>query len=481
MASTRSVYLFLSLGESHSSGIYSSKMKDLSYDTDRPIAALATPWGRSAIAVVRTSGEGCLDLLARTFSRPAALSGAKSHSLTYGHMLDASGLPIEQVVLGVFHAPRSYTGEESVEIYTHGSPSGIQRLLSRLYEVGFSEAAPGEFTLRAFLNGKIDLTEAEAVAEIIDAKSSAAHAMAMDRLSGSLFRSIDALKKRIVEVLASVEVLLDYPEEELLDAPEPDFAPLSEVLHSVEALSATFQEGRLYREGAKVAIAGRTNAGKSSLFNLFLKEDRSIVSDIHGTTRDYIEAWTTIAGIPVCLYDTAGLRDAGHPVEVEGIRRSGKVVDAADLVLYLIDGTTGPSPDEFSLLADQTSAEGQGRYIFVMTRSDLGCQVWDDGVVAVSAVTGQGLDRLQKKMAKCLSAKAPLTSGEPVVDSLRQKRLLDRCSSALQAVLEGVGSRSWDELAMDLKDAVDALGEITGEVTSADILESIFSDFCLGK
>lgn len=456
-------------------------MKELSYDTRRPIAALATPWGKSALAVIRTAGEGCIELMRPLFSRPEALAEAAGGTMLYGYLRDAGGTAVEQVMLAVFRPPGGYTGQESVEIYTHGSPPGIERVLSLLRNGGFADAAPGEFTLRAFLSGKMDLTEAEAVAEIIEAKSAAAHGMALERLSGSLFERIDALKRRLVLLLSSVEVVLDYPEDELLDVSEPDLSGLREIKAAVDALSATFRGGRLYQEGARVALAGRTNAGKSSLFNLFLREDRSIVSEVHGTTRDYIESWISIDGIPVRLYDTAGVRDPGEAVEAEGIRRSALITEAADLVLYLTDSTAELTAEEQKLAETELARGEESRYLFLSAKCDLAAPE-RDSFFPVSADTGEGFGELQRTIAERLHRNAPLAAGEAAVDSLRQKELLDRASRALSSALEEFAdSAAWDGIAMELKDAVDALGEITGEVTSADILESIFSGFCVGK
>lgn len=459
-------------------------MNELSYDTERPIAALATPWGRSAVAVIRTAGSGTIEKTAAIFSRPGALRRAESHSMVFGHLLDADGKRLEQVLLGVFRAPGGYTGQESIEIYTHGSPTGISRILDRLYACGFHPAAPGEFTMRAFLSGKLDLTEAEAVAGIIDAKSARAHQMAMERLSGSLFERIDRLKQQLVTLLSSVEVVLDYPEDELMDAADPDFSLLEALQRDLKDLAASFRGGRLYKEGAKIALSGRTNAGKSSLFNLFLREDRSIVSEIHGTTRDYIESWLSVEGIPVQLFDTAGLRSADHPVEEEGIRRSGEVVESADLVLYLFDGEQRPEQGELDLLEQERGRGERSRYLFLLTKSDRDIieEPWNRDLMRVSSKSGEGFRALQGELVSRLQREAPLLEGDVSVDSRRQKLLLDRAIEALARVSDGLGTDAGlDEIAMDLKEALDALGEITGEVTSADILHSIFSDFCLGK
>ncbi|MFP4179267.1 MAG: tRNA uridine-5-carboxymethylaminomethyl(34) synthesis GTPase MnmE [Spirochaetaceae bacterium] len=456
-------------------------MNELPYDTEDPIAALATPWGESALAVLRTAGKGCIDLAASCFSKPEKLRQAAHGTMVYGYIIDAeSGDRVDQVLAAVFRPPGGYTGQESVEISCHGSPPGIKRILDVLRKAGFRDAAAGEFTLRAFLNGKMDLTRAEAVAEIIGAKSMRAQSLALGRLSGNVCRRIDSLKGELAGVLAGVEVQLDYPEDELESAPEVDLGAVYRIKEGIEELAASYRTGRIYQEGAVAAITGPTNAGKSSLFNLFLKEDRSIVSEVHGTTRDYIESWISVQGVPVRLIDTAGLRDAEHPVELEGIRRSEQVVENASLVLYLVDATEGPGEEQLRLFREKERNE---KFLFILNKVDLleTPQPQMPGWFLISAETGQGFSRLEEEMERRLLGTGS-TFGGLYIDNRRQFDLLQRAAGALGNVIDGTESGvPLDFTASDLKDAVDSLGEITGEVTSADILARIFSDFCVGK
>ena len=263
-------------------------MNPLDYSDTDPIVALATPWGESAVAVIRLSGEGSLDRLAPLFSRPEPLRKAGSHTLVHGMLIDpAGGAEADEIVCAVYRQGRGYTGEEAAELFVHGSLPGIQLILELLRGAGFRDARPGEFTLRAFLNGRLDLTGAEAVNEIINSRSRAAHAMALHRLGGGIRRRIDHFKKTIVALLGAVEVQLDYPEDEVSLDELIDITALEGCRDEMEVLMASFATGRLYRDGARIALSGRTNAGKSSLFNLFVREDRSIVSPVHGTTRDF--------------------------------------------------------------------------------------------------------------------------------------------------------------------------------------------------
>jgi tRNA modification GTPase len=456
-------------------------VNELPYDTNDPIVALATPWGESALAVIRTSGEGAVELVAGAFSRPEALRAADNASMVYGYLQttgEPTGERIDEVVAAVFRAPHGYTGEESVEITCHGSLPGIQKVLEVLRAQGFRDAAPGEFTLRAFLNGKMDLTRAEAVREIIGAKSRRAQSLALGRLSGALWQRIDGLKQALKGLLAAVEVQLDYPEEEMEAAPELPLGQLQEIETGLRQLLGTYRTGRLYQEGVRVALSGATNAGKSSLFNLFLREDRSIVSGIHGTTRDYIESWISIQGVPVRLFDTAGLRDPQHPVEAEGIKRSGRVIESAAVVVYVVDATvglSGPEGAEYQALRDDP------RYLFVWNKTDLVAEPAPEGYIPLSAEQGRGFEQLEAEIGRRILGGESAQS-DLLIDSSRQHRLLQRAAASLKEAAGAVeAGMPLDFVAADLKDALDALGEITGEVTSADILNHIFGDFCVGK
>ncbi len=454
-------------------------MKEIIHDTAEPIAALATPWGESALAVIRTSGDDCVTLFAEVFSRPESLRKAAGFTMHFGYIIDPdTGVAVDQVTAAVYRAPKSYTGQESVEVFCHGSLPGIQNILKLLRKHGFRDAAPGEFTLRAFLNGKMDLSQAEAVAEIVDAKSYDAHALALSRLSGGVYRRIDSIKEKLLNYMSSVEVQLDYPDDEIGGDTLLSPAPVVEVREELQVLIDSYAVGKLYREGIAVVLAGGTNAGKSSLFNLFLREDRSIVSDIDGTTRDYIESWITVGGIPVKLFDTAGLREAQHPLEREGIKRSSKIISGAAVVLYVIDGEKGLSAEDEK---QRVLYGNDRRYIFLWNKIDGNALNTPSWALPVSAVTGEGFPGLEKILSERINGEG-MPSTSVVIDSQRQYELLVRAYHSLGEVETGMRQGvSLDGVAVDLKDALDALGEITGEVTSGDILETIFSGFCVGK
>lgn len=448
-------------------------------DREDCIAALATAMGESALALIRTSGKGCLDRLAVCTDRPGALKAAKSHRIVLAHFIDPqSGEEIDQVLIAVYRAPRSYSGEDSAEISCHGNPNGIVAILEVLYRNGFRPAAGGEFTLRAFLNGKMDLTRAEAVQEIVSARTRTSQVMALQRLNGSIEREVNQIKSGLVSLMAAVSIQLDYPEDETGPIPL-DRASLLKGISRLETLSSTYASGRLYQQGAVVALAGRTNAGKSSLFNLFLKEERAIVSPIHGTTRDYLEASASLSGIPLRLYDTAGLRASLEEIESEGIRRTAKVIERADLILYLVDASRGIAPEDEAQLAE---LEGR-KFIKVWNKIDVpDAGPLPEGWVALSTARGEGFSDLEREILALLDYRKPSEEVEAVIDSARQKECLERAAEALRLCLQGLeDAMPLDAIALDLQTALNALGELTGEVTREDILDRMFSNFCVGK
>ncbi len=467
------------------------------------IAALATPYGVSALAVIRTSGPGSVEAVAALCDNPESVRESAGGRMKRVLLLDPEADQVlDEVMLGIFRAPHSYTGEDSVEIFCHGSPPGIRRILSVLYRNGFRPAEPGEFTLRAFMAGKVDLTRAEAVHEIVQAQTATSHEMALARLGGSIEAAIEESKQDLVQIMAAVTVQLDYPEE---DTGEIIIPPkrIATARTRLQELADTYRTGRLYQEGARVALAGRTNAGKSSLFNAFLKEDRSIVSETHGTTRDYIESHLDLDGIPIHLYDTAGLRTTEESIEGEGIRRTRSVLEGADLVIYVVDSTVGLTAEDTAVIdanrerlvvAWNKIDQPESRPVPV-PEAALDSHALPNRVPALgalgalqvsafplSAQTLRGMDQLISHIIGELTPERSYREGSPVIDSLRQKNLLERATAALGEVEAGLAAGyPVDAVSLDLQEAINALGEITGEVTSEDILDAVFGGFCLGK
>ncbi len=446
------------------------------------IAALATPFGSGALAVIRTSGAGSIAAVASLSDRREEVESTPGGRVRRVLLIDPeSDEVLDEVVLAVYRSPASYTGEDAVEISCHGSVPGVRRILAVLFENGFRPADPGEFTMRAFLSGKLDLTRAEAVNEVVGAQTAAAHDMALRRLGGSVERTIDRIKNQLVQIMAGVTVQIDYPEEETGDIPIARDNVLA-VRESLNGLAESYQTGRLYQEGIRIVLAGRTNAGKSSLFNAILKEERAIVSATHGTTRDYIEARIDLDGIPASVFDTAGLRSTEEEIEGAGIRRTRAVLETADVVLYVVDGTEGNKSADTDALADITDTTS-GSVILVWNKTDdKRCRPVPESACAVSSVTHSGIPALVARVRHEVERDGTAATGAPVIDSLRQKNLLERAVSALDYVLKGIdGGVPVDAISLDLQEALSALGEITGEVTSADILDAVFGSFCVGK
>lgn len=459
-------------------------MKRSYLETGLPIAALATVPGESALAVIRTAGPGSVELAASRFSRPQALLSAPALSLVHGELVDpASGEAVDEVLAAVFRAPLGPIGEDGVEFYCHGSPAVLRRALSLLEDAGFAQALPGEFSFRAFLRGKTDLVRAEAVQELVKAGSEGARAQALRRLEGGLSRRLASSRAALVEALAELEARLDYAEEE--DAPGGGLDPLA--LHrtrdGIAALSATYAAGRLYENGARVVVAGRPNAGKSSLFNLLVREERSIVASDPGTTRDWIESGIELEGLPLRLIDTAGLRQASGQVEAEGVSRSRRLAVEAEAVLYLVDGIEGLEPEDSAFLDSRPDA------LRLWSKADdPRCLDAPQGFLRLSSASGEGLPALVSSLRSLLAPRFGAAGGDAPTDleisvaSERQKLLLDRAVAALDSALAGIeAGTALDALALDLREAGEALGEITGEIASEEVLEAIFSRFCLGK
>jgi tRNA modification GTPase len=461
------------------------------YGDNSPIAALATPHGESALAVIRTSGRDAVELLAAVFSRPGALCRAPGNTLVYGWILGPGGARIDQVLAAVYRAPRSFTGEEGVEITCHGGSAVIRGVLGALRGAGFRDALPGEFSFRAFMNGKLDLTRAESVMELVFARTGRSRDRALGRLSGDLEQEIRGIKALLVQVLAGTELFLDYSEDEIEDPRSGDGGGLpggalaEEALGRLKALAGTYRLEKLLREGALAVIAGRPNAGKSSLFNRLIKEDRAIVTEVPGTTRDWIEAWISLEGIPLRLADTAGLHVSEDPVERIGIARSRELLAGADLILYVIDGAEGLTPEDRDFFREFAPPGGKAAPVIrLWNKADLGGAP-PVGLMAplpVSAKTGEGVPALIAAARRALEAGFGKAEEGAGLGSERQKALIDRAVESLGEALDLADRAEPLDLAAPLiRDAVNALGEITGEVSTADILEVMFSRFCVGK
>ncbi len=445
----------------------------MKYDTQDIIYALATPWATGAIAVIRISGEGCIKALENTLVCKNKISSYPTNSAVFCRFKD-NGKTVDEVVATVYKDGHGYTGQESVEISCHGGLEVVKAILAVLEKLGFRQSGRGEFTLRAFMSGKMDLTRAEAVNELINSKAQKARESAIERLSGTLFKQIKAISDTVTQVMGVLEVQLDYAEDEISEDVSFPAEEVRKAITDIDRILDTYSTGRLFSQGAKVVLAGNTNAGKSSLFNLFLKQDRSIVSSTAGTTRDYIEAQCTLDGIPITLYDTAGFRTSDCDIENEGIRRSRQVLEDAQIIIYLQDATDMTTPDK-DLTEDP-------RTIKVINKTDAN-KIEKDGWLSVSAKTSAGFDKLKEEIAKHLGQGTDTeVSATVVIENERQRQLLQRAKDSLNAALcANNANLPVDLISLDIQEALEALGEITGEVSTEDILDRIFENFCVGK
>ncbi|MBO7486349.1 MAG: tRNA uridine-5-carboxymethylaminomethyl(34) synthesis GTPase MnmE [Spirochaetaceae bacterium] len=470
-------------------------MNKKAYTPEEPIAAIATALVPAALGVIRTSGRNAVQLVSKVFSRPKALLGAKPNSIVYGWIKDSSKPAgqqnIDEVLAAVYHAPKSYTGEDMVEIFCHGGTITVISILNLLLANGFRQAEKGEFTFRSFINGKGDLTKAEAVKEIIGSKTDESRSHAAERLEGSLYSEIEDIKQQLLKVIASLEVEIEYPEDEENIADSFDTTELRKIKKRMETLRASWDTEKLYQDGAKVVLCGKTNAGKSSLFNVLLKEERAIVSDIHGTTRDWLESTVSFDGIPVQLYDTAGLRETDDIIEQKGVERSISLTEQADIILYLIDSSTGVTAEDTDFI--QNFKDEKSKLVILMNKSDKTKKTVeeltstakqsfpDTPIIPVSTKTTDGIRDLVYSVKKLLSAKEKKEASVGL-GSERQKKLIDEALESVNHVFvvseEGF---TLDAAVQDIEDAISSLAEITGEVTPDDILESVFSSFCVGK
>ncbi len=451
------------------------------------IAAPATPPGESSIAVIRLSGPQAVSIADKHFRGNRKITDLKGYEAAYGTFTDSEDKDLDEVVIVVFKAPHSFTGEDIVEISTHGSPFIVSRVLESLVKSGASLARPGEFTQRAFINGRIDLVQAEAVADMISANSSASLELALTQMKGGVSNDIKSMRSSLLDLASLLELELDFSEEDVEFADRTQLKNLIEqCLIQTKKLSGTFRAGNALRTGIPVAIAGKPNAGKSTLLNTILQEERAIVSEIPGTTRDTVEEEITINGVRFRFIDTAGIRDTTDLIEKEGVSRSLKKMETATVILYLFDLSNDTTEDINSTLKEVTSRNSFKDRVLIPigTKSDLTSAV-DHPAVAdmtvISAKTGKGLDILFAKLEEIASNRKQ-EAGDHAITNIRHKTALDNASDFLQKALNGLTQGiSTDLIASDIRSALFHLGEITGEVSTDEILGNIFSRFCIGK
>jgi tRNA modification GTPase len=450
------------------------------------ICAASTPPGAGGIGIIRISG-GTAIAIALTIFKPRRnkdLMTAPSHSILYGHVVDpASGETVDEALLSLMRAPSTYTREDVIEIHCHGGMMPLQRTLGLLLSSGARQAEPGEFTKRAFLNGRIDLAQAEAVMDIIRAKTDLSLRAANEQLLGGLSGEIAALRDRLLSLIAAVEAGIDFPEEDIeTGTGQPLSDEADRLLAAVDSLLSDYAYGRILRDGFATAIVGKPNVGKSSLLNALLKQNRAIVTEVPGTTRDVLEEYLNISGVPIKILDTAGIRHSHDVVEQEGVRRSLGAIGSADIVLVVFDGSQ-PITAEDQRVMDEV----QGRHVVaIINKSDLPRKLGQMNQpavqVSVSCRTGEGLDDLKRTISDKVK-QGTIGSREHVwAVNQRHKTALEQTRENLQRALESITSGLSPEfVSLDLRGALDSLGLIIGATYTEDILERIFNDFCIGK
>ncbi len=450
------------------------------------IAAISTPLGEAGIGIVRLSGPEAEAIARRLFRprRPRAVW--QSHRLYLGHVLDSQGNVLDEVLLTLMRAPHTYTREDVVEIHCHSGYGVLRAILGEVLALGARPARPGEFTLRAFLSGRLDLSQAEAVLEVIQARTQASLRVAAAHLAGGLGRRLGQVRAALLAVAGRLEAALDFPEDAAELSPGALEEELARPLQEVRDLGNTFRQGRLLREGLEVVLAGRPNVGKSSLLNRLLDADRAIVTDIPGTTRDVIEESITLDGVVLRLSDTAGLREARDPVEELGVSRSQERLARADLILYLVDASEPLSPEDVRVL--ETLGDRQGLLVLNKIDKPRRIDLQDLGrhapypVVELSALTGEGLDRLKQALVDTALGGGVRPEGAMITQA-RHFKLLERAQEALERGKELLGEPGppWELVALEVREALQALGEITGEEVGEAVLDAVFSQFCIGK
>lgn len=451
------------------------------------IAAISTPIGEGGISIVRLSGEDAIKIANKVF-RGADLTKAPTHTIHYGHIVDPkTNKVIDEVMVSVMRGPKTFTREDIVEINCHGGIVVTNDILQLLLANGARMADPGEYTKRAFMNGRIDLTQAESVMDIVRAKTDKSREVAMNQLAGGLMEKIKAMRQELLDTMAQEEVNIDYPEYDMDDMTGREMKKKAiSVSKKIDVLLKTAQEGKIMRNGLATAIVGRPNVGKSSLLNYLTQDDKAIVTDVAGTTRDTLEEYVSVKGVPLKLIDTAGIHHTEDKVEKIGVERSKKAVENADLVLLLLDSSRELSEEDKNLLE---FTNGKKR-IIILNKSDLGAkisremiaEITDSPIIVTSILQKENLNKLEKEIEKLFFSGIENSANQVMVTNQRQAGLLQKAKQSLFDVVSGVDdAMPLDLVQIDLKDAWDTLGEITGESAPDELITELFSQFCLGK
>jgi tRNA modification GTPase len=471
-------------GSSHSSS------RRIPLDKEETIAAISTPFGESGIGIVRISGSLAEPIAKKLFKPKKDQPYFVSHHFHYGEIFDPkSGNPVDEVLIVLMKSPKTYTREDIVEIQCHGGYLILQKVLELVLKEGARIAQPGEFTKRAYLKGRIDLTQAEAVIDLIKAKTQTSHEIATQQLRGGLYRQIADLRNRLIEDLALIEAHIDFPEEEVEPIVIGEMREhLKNMVYQMEEWINSYEEGKIFREGITCAIVGKTNVGKSSLLNVLLKEERAIVTPIPGTTRDVIEEVLNIYGIPVRLMDTAGLRKPADFIEKEGVKRTKERAADSDIVLLMLDGSRALDADDIEIFRE---IKGKKRVVIV-NKNDLPLEFSyeevknrfvNDPIVSISALKNEGIDNLKKTVyASLVQGNVRATPEHLIIANIRHKVALTEAKDSLSNAVKGLEKKtSLEFIAFEIRYALEALGELVGKTTTEEVLNRIFEQFCIGK
>ena len=452
----------------------------MQFHDEDTIVALATPAGTGAISIIRVSGSGSMIAVDKIFCGKSKLINCLTHTIHYGKIVDENNKLIDDVLVSVFKAPHSFTGEDSVEISIHGNSLIAEKIIQELIPHNVRLAEPGEFSKRAFLNGKFDLTQAEAIADIINSRTEAALRGARNQLDGLLSKKVTSLRDKLITTSSLMELELDFAEEDIQLMPvEVVKRNISEIKNEIDSLLKTYSFGRVIKDGVNVALIGRTNVGKSSLLNYLLKEERAIVSEIPGTTRDIIREELSVDGILFKIFDTAGIRMTNDEIEKEGVSRSHDAVKNADIVLFMNDVTSGFSEEIYNQLLDLTTGD---RIINVVNKIDLNKEIDFNADVKISSLTGEGIGELFRIMKDKAIDSKNFSEQTAIVSNVRHYSALRKASECLiNAELSIDKGFSSEFVSVDLRNAEAVLGEIIGKITTEDILNNIYSKFCIGK
>ena len=442
------------------------------------IAAIITAVGKSAINVIRVSGENSIEIVNGIF-KGKNLTKVKSHTVNYGFIYDEDK-KIDEVLVSVFRSPKSYTEEDCVEISSHGGTFIVMKILDLLLRRGCRLANPGEFTERAFLNGRIDLSHAEAVMDVIESSTDEALSLAHKGLSGDVYKLVHSLRERLIKIIANIEINIDYPEyEDIEDLTSSKIKPeIVSLINDLTDVTKKAEIGRIYRDGIITTIVGKPNVGKSSLLNALIKEDKAIVTDIAGTTRDIVEGEINIGGIVLKLIDTAGIRETDNIVEKMGIDKSNKAIEEAELIILLLDSSKELT-DEDKALLEKTKNK---KRIIVGNKIDLGSKIKMNNIVPVSVIENKGLDILEEKIKSLFINEEITNINSLVISNVRHINLLKKALESLKSANSAIDSGDLiDMIEIDIKSAWNYLGEITGETTKDELLDELFGRFCVGK